>query len=177
MEITIAAHELTIKPELRAWVEKQFEILSSRFGPIETARIVIRRGGFTEPWKVTASILAFDTELRPRITADDLQVAFDELLVVAAGRLRSVKWEKFGIAAKCRWCDGEEFLHLRHPLQAGAPMHLANDGGQQRGRLEALVCRGCGHVEWFVSDPGRIPTKNGDVSIVRARPAPDPYRG
>jgi len=173
MEIAIEAHDFTVEPELRAWLENRLEILSSRFGPIETARVVIRQGGVAEPWAVTVVIGAFEGHLTPSTVADDLEVAIDEVLVAAASRLRGMKWKTYGIAASCRWCGGEEFLHMRHPHGAA----LANENGQMRGRLEALVCRGCGHVEWFASDPGRIPTKTDEVTILRARPAPDPYRG
>ena len=125
MEITIE-HDFTIEPELRGWLEKRLEISSSRFGPIETARVVIRLGGAAEPWTVTVAIRAFEGELGPRVVADDLGVAIDEALVAAAGQLRGMKWKTYGVAANCRWCDGEEFLHMRRPQQPA----LATDNGK-----------------------------------------------
>jgi len=174
--------EFTIEPALKEWMTQRLEKIASRFGPIESVGITIRRhAGFTaDRWTVSAACRTDDRFLAPRVDdAPDLEVAFDDMMIALASQLRSIRWARDGVAARCRWCDGDEYLHVHRARQDGRPIHLASDPRTTNpvGLLEALLCRGCGHVEWFASDPGRISAKQDHVTVVRARPpSTDPFR-
>lgn len=52
---------------------------------------------------------------------------------------------------------------------------LRSAAGEWRGELEALVCRACGHVDWFVRDPNQLPIGDRGVIEVATRKG-EPYR-
>ena len=56
----------------------------------------------------------------------------------------------------CLRCGGERLIsaHLEHPLPFCVD-HVAHHGVLHLG-LKAAICEGCGHVEFFVSDPSQI---------------------
>ena len=182
MDVDIVGHEFAVEAELRAWMTQRIEKIASRFGPIEHARIEIRRATAwsSVQWAVEMRVSAYAIEIDAAVVEmPDLELAFDDVMIEIAATLRSRRWARDGVAARCKWCDGDEYLHVHRARQDGRPLHLAADRRTQRavGLLEALMCRGCGHVEWFVSDPGRISPKQDHVTIVKAKPPePDPYR-
>lgn len=181
MKIEFKGLEFEIESVLQEWMTQRLEKIASRFGPIESVAIRIRRiAGFTtDRWTVSATCKTEDRVLRAMVEdGADLEVAFDELMILLASQLRAARWERDGVAARCRWCDGDEFLHIHRARQDGRPLHLASDPRTHSivGLLEALMCRGCGHVEWFASDPGRISAKQEHVTVVRTRPPGEPFR-
>ena len=112
MDVEIVGFEFAVEAELRAWMTQRIEKIASRFGPVDHARIEIRR---------------------------------------------ATAW------SSVQWALGMQVADRRTSRAVGL--------------LEALMCRGCGHVEWFVSDPGRISPKQDHVTVVKAKPPePDPYR-
>jgi hypothetical protein len=52
---------------------------------------------------------------------------------------------------------------------------LEQDPTARAGELEAFVCRSCGHVEWFASEPGQIPIGPGHRTQLISV-GEDPYR-
>ena len=56
----------------------------------------------------------------------------------------------------CLRCGGARLISakLEHPL-AFCVDHAAHHGTLRLG-LKAFICEGCGHVEFFVSDPSQI---------------------
>jgi hypothetical protein len=44
------------------------------------------------------------------------------------------------------------------------------------GQLTVCVCRRCGFVQWFASDPARIPIDDVDTKLVKGKPLQAPYR-
>ncbi|HEY6033737.1 MAG TPA: HPF/RaiA family ribosome-associated protein [Kofleriaceae bacterium] len=182
MDVDIVGYEFAVEPELRTWMTQRIEKIASRFGPVEHARIEIRRATAwsSVQWAVEMRVRAYATELTAEVVEmPDLELAFDDVMIDIAAQLRSRRWARDGVAERCKWCDGDEYLHVHRARQDGRPLHLSADRRTQRavGLLEALMCRGCGHVEWFVSDPGRISPKQDHVTIVKAKPPePDPYR-
>ncbi|MEP6861595.1 MAG: hypothetical protein ABJE66_13295 [Deltaproteobacteria bacterium] len=182
MDIEINADDFAIEPELRAWMTQRLEKIASRFGPVDEVGIDIRRATAwsSVQWALAMRVMAYGTEIHAEVVEmPDLELAFDDVMIAVAAQLRSQRWARDGVASRCKWCDGDEYLHVHRARQDGRPWHLAADRRTHRavGLLEALMCRGCGHVEWFVSDPGRISPKQDHVTIVKAKPPePDPYR-
>jgi hypothetical protein len=92
--------------------------------------------------------------------------------------LRHVTWVREGAPRPCRWCDGHVFVFVRRPHDADDTVdgkHMRIVGHSDHGHLDALICRDCGHVEWFVSDPQRLPVGTSGVVLVEMRTT-TPYR-
>ena len=96
---------------------------------------------------------------------------------------RQVRWERDGVRARCPWCEGGRFVHVRQTRDktdssGGSPQELLYSHGTNswHGNLEALVCRTCGRIEWFVGDPDDLPVgEEHGTTEIRAADRP-PYR-
>src|SRR5262245_45079608 len=158
--------------------------IDSRFGPIASATITLTKGRWAEvAWTGRAEVaLPTGWTIRPFGLAASLEHAPDRMFGEMTALIRHVTWVRDGVPKPCRWCAGETFIYVRHPADAiepgdanrptHKPMRLLGDAG---GELEALVCRDCGHVDWFVADPQTLPASQDGVVLVTTRKDP-PFR-
>lgn len=118
--------------------------------------------------------------IRPSSGGGKLADALDKLFIHMTALIRHVTWMRDGVPERCRWCAGDTFIFVRNPADAtesqAQPMRLVHVApGAWRGELETLVCRGCGHVEWFVADPQTLPVGTDGIVLVTTKPDA-PYR-
>jgi len=184
MKLRIIAAGITVHDEVRQLIERRLNEHAARFGPFTVATITIEKGGLLElhSWKVKAEIeLPPSWTVRPDGSAmGAIEDAIEAMFIELTALLRHVTWSRDGVPKPCRWCGHETFIYVRHPTDAddtasGAPLRLVKVDGEWRGELEALVCRACGYVDWFVRDPQRLPVGSRGIIEVTTRKA-DPYR-
>ncbi len=185
MKLRIIAEGIAVPATARELIEQRLNDHAARFGPFTVATITIEKGGLLEvySWKARAEI-----EVPPSWTVRPdgksmlrLEDALDSMFTELTALLRQVTWSRDGVPKPCRWCGHEAFIYVRHPTdaddsQSGAPLRLVKIDGDWHGELEALVCKACGYVDWFVRDPQRLPLGNRGIVEVTTR-KPDPYRG
>jgi hypothetical protein len=81
---------------------------------------------------------------------------------------------------RCPACSRTKIAHLTRILDgADFPKALALwqrwNSSDVLGELEAYACTGCGLVEWYANDPGRL-TKHDGLEILEGPPEAGPYR-
>ncbi|MFT3691663.1 MAG: HPF/RaiA family ribosome-associated protein [Kofleriaceae bacterium] len=181
MDLHIAPVGWKLEDPLRAWIHQRLTKIDARFGPVVGVDLVIEREQRAfENWHVRSTVSAFEKVFEPSADDRDLEAALDQVFSELAANLRAARWARDGVSEHCRWCDGDEYLHFARPIvfthhHTRQPFHFAAEGNEERGMLEVLMCRNCGHVEWFSSDPGRVSPKQPGATIVKARPK-NPYR-
>lgn len=183
MKLRIIAAGITVPGETRELIERRLNEHAARFGPFTVATITIDKVGLLGLWKAKAEIeVPPSWTVRPEGSdagrlADAVESMFTELTAL----LRHVTWSRDGVPKPCRWCGHEAFIYVRHPTDAddtarGAPLRMVKtEDGEWHGELEALVCKACGYVDWFVRDPQRLPIGTRGVIEVTTRKT-DPYR-
>lgn len=185
MSVEIETQGFELEAPDRDRIEKRFHELATRFGPIAPKVVLTKGSWLTVAWTAAVEMTVVGwTVTAKRTSNDSLEAVLSELFLAATGLLREVAWQRDGVDHACRWCDGEEFIFVRHPADAigdgggyADPMRLVRvSHGDWRGDLETLVCRGCGHVEWFVKDANTLPIDGKAIFVVKTR-KPDPYRG
>jgi hypothetical protein len=101
--------------------------------------------------------------------------------------------------APCRCCNGMSFIRAMPrevaPMLEGGPqvtspmavtfgaqesgwlgMHITADTRRMFGLLEMYVCRACGYVEWYCSDPQNVPVGPQFMTDLVEQSDDGPYR-
>lgn len=177
MEIDIACESFELQDPLRASFEERLRAIPTKLGAVTSIRVELKK-----TWvecKATAEMRIPGYTLTVRRSASEVALVIEQLVVGLTRLMRGAVWARDGVEATCRWCRGSRFVHVGEPhdrTETWEPLQLLRTSEGWRGHLEALVCRGCGHVEWFVTDPEQLPIGDAhSTTEVEARPR-SPYR-
>jgi ribosome-associated translation inhibitor RaiA len=185
MDVQITADKPELEASIRQLIEDRLRSLATGLGPFTSARFHLVKA----PWHSTSADYTLHVILKvpPSWTIEFKSSSYaaltcvDEAFVKLTGLIRRVIWERDGVPDPCRWCGGREFVFVPHPADQTessdpSPMRLVRVNGKWLGELEVLVCRGCGHVEWFVSNPQVLPVGVQNIGAVNTR-VESPFRG